>query len=338
MSVTSVCNRHAFRRYLGINTLVLGAAGFIGRWVSRRLCDQSANVFLAVREREASEKVFSQYGIDGKIFRLDLNDSSAVRNLFKTIKPAIVFNLAGYGVDHSERDEQTAYRCNADLVETICMALAEYRDESWSGQALIHVGSALEYGDIDGSLAEESVPRPTTFYGKSKLAGTNALSRCCQQLNIPGMTVRLFSIYGAGEHRGRLLPSIFEAAVNQQSLPMTSGSQERDFTYVGDAADGLLRLGLVGSAKPGEVVNLASGRLTSVRRFAEVAAATLQMPREKLLFGALPTRPEEMKHSPVTIDRLRQLTSWRPPTTLEDGIRQTLLFQNKILLEFEPTT
>jgi len=89
-------------------------------------------------------------------------------------------------------------------------------------------------------------------------------------------------------------------------------------------------LGLTTDAKPGEVVNLATGQLTSVRNFAEKAAGILGIPEDKLDFGTMPTRTEEMKHSPVSIERLRQLTSWIPATTVEEGIGQTLRFLQRL--------
>ena len=78
------------------------------------------------------------------------------------------------------------------------------------------------------------------------------------------VTARLFTVYGPGEHCGRLLPSLIEAARAEKPLELTAGTQLRDLTYVEDVAEGLLRLGLA-QAEPGSVVNLATGHLTMVR-------------------------------------------------------------------------
>jgi nucleoside-diphosphate-sugar epimerase len=94
---------------------------------------------------------------------------------------------------------------------------------------------------------------------------------------------------------------------------------------VEDVAEGLLRLGL-SEAMPGEVVNLATGKLTSVRAFAETAADVLQISAQRLHFGALPTRSAEMAHAPVAIGRLRELVDWTPPTEIKQGIRRTVEF------------
>jgi len=308
--------------YTGVRTVVLGASGFIGRWVARTLCKSGANVFLFVLDRAIAEPVFSEYSIAGQVIEIDLLQSNKVCQALQNIMPSIVFNLAGYGVNPIERNELIAYQVNADLVREICHWIAEFKDKKWSGQHLVHVGSALEYGNIHNNLAEDSEPNPTTLYGNSKLAGTKNVARYCPELGIRGLTARLFSVYGPGELPKRLLPSLLETASTEQPLPLTVGRQKRDFTYVEDIAEGLLRLGL-STALPGEIVNLATGVLTSVRDFIETAAKILHIPQEALLFGAIPTREGEMHHLPVNIQRLKSLLSWNPATNVPDGIRKT---------------
>lgn len=319
-------NHHPGDGYRGVTALVLGSAGFIGRWVARELCRHGAKVHLVVRDKNIAKEVFLAYEIHGEVIELDLRNPDLLTDLFQQVRPSITFNLAGYGVDPTERDDETAYRTNTEMVAAICSAVAEVKDVNWAGQDLIHAGSALEYGTIDGDLAEDAIPNPTTAYGKSKLAGTTQLARCCDELRLKGLTARLFTVFGPGEHDGRLLPSLLEAAAADTPVLLTSGVQERDFTYVGDVAEGLLRLGLNTTARPGEVVNLATGQLTSVRSFAEQAAHVLELPQDRLSFGAKPTRSEEMKHSAVTVARLQQLISWRPATTVDEGIAETLRF------------
>ncbi len=305
---------------------VLGASGFIGRWVSRLVCQIGARPCLIVRDSESARRVFSDYEISGEIIEADLLRLDSVGELIAKIRPDAVFNLAGYGVDRSERDEEAAYRINADLVEAICKAMALNPNPDWPGQQIVHVGSALEYGEIGGNLAEDSAPNPTTLYGQSKLMGTNLLSQFCRKLGVKGITARLFTVYGPGEHDGRLFPSLLKAAASGETLPLTVGEQKRDFTYVEDVAEGLLRLA-VSELQPGEIVNLATGRLTTVRNFVETAASALNIPENKLQFGLIPTRSEEMQHDNVTVDLLRRTISWIPPTGIAEGIQRTKNFE-----------
>lgn len=304
---------------------MLGTSGFIGRWVARLLEQAGARTFLTVRDRKNADSLFSQYGIHGEILEIDLIDSDSLRKAILDIKPSIIFNLAGYGVERTERDEDMAYLINSRLPEKICESICLYTDLQWRGRQLIHAGSALEYGIATGNLNESTEPIPTTLYGKSKLEGTRNVTTLSEREGIQAVTARLFTVYGPGEHAGRLLPSLIETASTGRLLALTDGLQLRDFTYVEDVAEGLLRLGLT-SGLQGKVVNLASGRLTPVSQFIDSAAQILGIPRNHLLIGALPGRAEEMTHDPVTIDRLKKMTNWMPKTCIPDGIRNTVAF------------
>ncbi len=317
--------REAFR---DLDIMVLGATGFIGRWVARSLTDASANLHLPVRDSASPDTVARTYGIRAEWIEADLTDLDATTALIQQRRPAIIFNLAGYGIDRAERDQQTAYRINADLVRRVAQTLSTSPDTPWPGQRFIHVGSGFEYGRARGDLSEATHPEPGTLYGQTKLAGTQACTKVCQQSGLRGLTARPFTVYGPGEHTGRLLPSLIQAANLQSSIPLTAGLQERDFTYVEDIAEGLLRLAC-SAADPGAVVNLATGRLSNVHDFSLAAGQVLGISEHRLGFGAIPTRPEEMKHDPVATTLLESLTSWRPPTTPLEGIRRTLAYQDR---------
>ncbi len=124
-------------------------------------------------------------------------------------------------------------------------------------------------------------------------------------------------------HASRLLPTLISKAGSSDAIPLTNGLQKRDFTFVGDVADSLIQLGCV-KTELGQVVNLASGTLQSVRHFIEVTAEVSAIERQRLKFGEIPTRQEEMVHDPVNNERLRALTGSAPSSSIQEGIRQTL--------------
>ena len=310
------------RTYRDRQVMVLGASGFVGRWVARALTDAGARLTLVVRTLESSRRLFDSMGIQGDIRQVDLHDGGAIQALFHDIRPSVTFNLAGYGVDHTERDRDESFSLNTELVRVLCRHAAEHA-EDWNGLTLVHTGSALEYGGASGDLHEGTTPAPTTVYGQSKLEGTLAVQRACRATPLRAVVARLFTVYGAGEHDGRLLPALLESAGAGRALPLTTGNQLRDFTYVEDVASGLLRLGTIQAAS-GLVVNLATGKLLSVRDFALQTAQVLRLDEGLLKFGQLPVRQEEMTHKPVNINRLTALTGWRPPSDIATGVARTL--------------
>ena len=313
------------KQYKDVRVLVTGVTGFIGRWVARLISAAAADLWLVTRDAAKLNQIFRPYGVKGQIVMADLYNREDVVRVVEQVRPAIIFNLAGYGVDPGERDESAAFLMNDGLVGDLAEAIMRVDPGGWLGQRLVHTGSAMEYGSVDGVVTEESPPHPINLYGKSKLAGTRRLLDFCATHGLPGMVARLFTVYGPGEHPHRLLPSLLRVAREKKPLQLTSGQQERDFTYVAEVAEGLLRLGLVRHAKGG-LVNLASGRLHAIREFALVAASTLGFSPDLLQFGVLPTRQDELWQGPVAIQRLVELLDWRPTMAISAGIRATQEF------------
>jgi nucleoside-diphosphate-sugar epimerase len=304
--------------YKDSRVLVLGASGFIGRWVAGYLGQAGADLVMAVRDASS----MNEQQISGEVLEINLLDSESVSDLVIQASPDVIFNLAGYGIDPQERDETKSWGINADLLPVLVKAMGRVPDSRWQGQRIVHTGSALEYGICTGDLSETTKPTPTTLYGQTKLAGTRALQRESESVGLASVTARLFTIYGPGEHAGRLLPALLEVARNGSHIDLTKGEQQRDFTYVEDIVEGLLRLGIT-KTSPGDVVNVATGRLVSVRQFVETAARIMGIPSGHLHFGALPTRVEEMQHEPVAVHKLRDLTSWAPSISVAHGIALT---------------
>lgn len=312
----SAVGEYTTRQYGGVRALVLGASGFIGRHVAGALEAAGAEVVRAVRNPDSRSA--------GEVHMVDLLRPGAAEDLVTTVRPQVVFNLAGYGVDRAEGDERFAARLNGELVKELCYAIRAVRDDEWTGQHLVHAGSALEFGAVSGDLSDPWHCRPTTVYGRTKLAGSEHVVGAVQRGDLRGLTARLFTVYGAGEHPGRLLPSLLEAGKGEGDVPLTAGRQLRDFTWVGDVAEGLLRLGACAELLPEGALNLATGTLVPVRGFVERAASVLGIRPDRLKFGSLPTRPEEMAHDPASVERLRALTGWTPATSIEEGVRKTV--------------
>lgn len=313
--------------YRDKRALVLGGGGFIGQWVAAKLNARGADVAVAARDALSATRLLRAHGVVCDVRSADLARSGEATRLVRVFRPQIVFNLAGYGVDRSERDELAMQQLNCELVAELAAAVES--DAHWRGQALVHAGSALEFGDVGGDLADPWRCAPTTSYGQTKLEGARALAQISRRRGVRAVCARLFTVYGPGEHPGRLLPSLIEAAQGSGPLALSAGLQQRDFTYVEDVAEGLLRIGALSDPIEARALNLATGRLTSVREFVEIAAHLVGLPRARLDFGALPTRAEEMRHGAVAIGVLRALCDWAPSASIAEGVRRTLVFRQR---------
>ncbi len=301
--------------------LVLGATGFIGRWVVRELLGRGTPVVGVIRSPRRCRDVFGGWPTTPEFVTVDLGRAGSGRDVIGDLRPSVVFNLAGYGVDREERDERLAERLNAELVRELADACAP--SGAATGTRLIHAGSALEYGTAGGLLSEQTTPEPTTLYGRTKLAGTLAITDAARKSGLKGVTARLFTVFGDGEHPGRLFPSLVDAAETGAAVSLTDGEQRRDFAWAGDVASLLVDLSAA-PFSPGEIVNLATGRMHSVAAFIRACAAQLRLTNEQLHFGALPTRAEEMQHEGVAVERLQELVGYTADGNLAAAVTNAL--------------
>ena len=312
-------------QYRGVRVVVLGATGFLGRSVAASLARAGAELHAGVRAGAPGREPHGAV-----IHPLDLADLARTTELIDRLRPAVVFNLAGFGVDPDEKrtpDHALARRLNTEL--PIALASSVGSDSAgWPGRALVHVGSIAEYGPIAGRLTEDAPPRPTGLYPETKLAGTAGVAGIAHQRRIPAVTARLAQVYGPGEHPGRLLPLLIAARSTGSLETLSVGTQRKDFTFSEDVVEGLLRLGL-SSGPPGEWINLATGVATTVADFVTQAAHLLRLPTAMLRFER-PIPPGELTHESLSVDRLRAATGWVPTTTIREGILRTVAALQKM--------
>ena len=112
-------------RYRNAQVLLLGASGFIGRWVAKALSASGAKLTLVARDKTADEQIFQRWAVEGKTVEADLSALEGVRSLIEAQPPQIIFNLAGYGVDRSEQDPKLGKRINTELPIELAAAIGD---------------------------------------------------------------------------------------------------------------------------------------------------------------------------------------------------------------------
>ncbi len=142
---------------------------------------------------------------------------------------------------------------------------------------------------------------------------------------LPVVKTRFFNSYGPGEVPGQyrnVIPNFIYWAMKGQPLPITgSGEETRDFTYVGDISDGLVRAGSI-EAAIGEELNLASGRETSIIDLARKVNAAVGDPAG--VRHADRRKWDPKRRLPASVDKASKLIGYAPRTDLHEGLRATI--------------
>jgi nucleoside-diphosphate-sugar epimerase len=194
---------------------------------------------------------------------------------------------------------------------------------------VIFASSGQVYGIAAGSVpvGEDVVPVPHTLYGASKLAAEAILTGYASAFGLVGVVARLANLYGSQSSPETVVGRALGQASRGDPLSFAALSPVRDFITFADAAEGLIRLAEASCDRAGRyVVNVGSGRGTSIREMAEVLAGLVHRePSNRLEIQELGTAV----HDPLPTlvlnpSRLRDLTGWTPPTRLQDGLRMAL--------------
>ncbi|MGE0491896.1 MAG: NAD-dependent epimerase/dehydratase family protein [Vulcanimicrobiota bacterium] len=301
--------------YSDLPVLVTGAGGFVGSHLYRRLLEEQARVSVILRP----DRDYTRIGLDGaEVFRADIADHDAVMKAFRASRPRVVFHLAANLDRHRGlKGLDQLIQCNVMGTLNVLRAAA-----SVGSEAVVYTGASEEYGRNPAPFAETQEPDPLTPYAASKATATMWCRTLHRSLGLNCMAARLFMIYGPGQPDDILIAQLLRAVNEDTPLRMTAGEQTRDFTWVGDAVEALMRLGRQ-RRLGGQVFNVCTGHETQVR---QVVAAFEEVLGRKLPveFGAVNYRESELFRVWGSPYSLHGAIGYRPRTTLKEGIEQLL--------------
>ncbi|MEQ1863925.1 MAG: NAD(P)-dependent oxidoreductase [Micropepsaceae bacterium] len=298
--------------FAGCRVLVTGASGFIGRQLVARLHTLGAVVTVIKRAGTGDE-------IEN-VIEVERWKADTLRQVLAGSSFDYVFHLAAYGVAPSARDVQEMFEVNVS--STIALV-----DTVRAARSIVHVGSCAEYSSPQEPhrITESHGLEAFNLYGATKAAGTLGATAAAAARGHNFVAARLFHVFGTNEASHRLLPTLVSHLKLGKPVPLSPGTQVRDFLAASDAVEGLLHLAVSAAALGGQsIVNLCSGTAVSVRSFAECVADALRAPRNLLDFGAVRLRSDETTHLVGDTARLHQLVTWRPRLSLTEGIEEAL--------------
>ena len=132
----------------------------------------------------------------------------------------------------------------------------------------------------------------------------------------------IFQAYGVGQAECNLVPAALAAAQAGEDFPLTAGTQQRDWIYAEDVAQGLIAM-IDSSLLPGQSLDLGTGLLTSVAEVVQQIYALVGGTGQPLV-GVLPSRPGEEAVQVADVQQTRQLIGWRSQISLAVGLQQLL--------------
>jgi nucleoside-diphosphate-sugar epimerase len=299
--------------------LVTGGAGFIGSHLAEELTRRGASVrvvdSLITGKRRNLDHLKGVEFIEG-----DLADLSVAKRAVEGC--AFVLHQAAIpSVPRSVKDPITSNRANIDATLNILVAT---RDAGV--KRVVYAGSSSAYGNTETLPKHEKMPTgPLSPYALQKLVGEQYMQLFTNLYGLETVTIRYFNVFGprqdpSSPYSGVISLFISALAEGRQPTIYGDGEQTRDFTYVANVVDGVLRACEAPKAS-GEVINVATGGRISLNKLFQTVRALTGSSVEPI-YG--PERAGDVRDSQADITKARELLGYTPTVMLEEGLKRTL--------------
>jgi nucleoside-diphosphate-sugar epimerase len=301
------------------NYLITGGAGFIGSHLAEELVRRGESVRvvdnLITGKRHNLSHLPRVEFIQG-----DLADLDVARRAVAGVD-YVLHQAAIPSVPRSVQDPVTSNRANIDASLNVLVAA---RDAGV--KRVVYAGSSSAYGNTPTLPKIETMPTaPLSPYALQKLVAEQYCQMFTQLYGLETVTIRYFNVFGprqdpSSPYSGVI--SLFISALCEGKPPKIygDGEQTRDFTYVANVVDGVLRACHANGAS-GEVINVATGGRISLnqlfRTVRDLVGASIEPVYESVRAG-------DVRDSQADISKARRILGYEPLVRFEDGLKKTV--------------
>lgn len=189
--------------------------------------------------------------------------------------------------------------------------------------ARIIMPSTYLYGNPEYLPIDESHPiSPSSPYSTSKLISESLIQSYSKDFGVEGIILRLFNVYGSHSNPNFLIPKIIYQAINKKSVELFDPRPKRDFVYVSDVVDALIKSAFLKEIKL-EIFNIGYGKSYSINDILSIVQSNLSDPFIVNFSGEI--RKNEVMETVADISKSKKTLKWKPKIDLEQGIKLIIL-------------
>ncbi|MCP4416977.1 MAG: NAD-dependent epimerase/dehydratase family protein [Chloroflexi bacterium] len=300
-----------------MKVVVTGAAGFIGSHLSELLTRQGHTVvgidsftdYYSARLKQSNAEDIEAAGVS--LHRLDLVSDDLTPALQDV---EFVFHLAGQPGISATVPMADFVRNNLVAMNKLLLACQQQS----TLRCFVNVATSSVYGR-HAYDPEDAAPKPTSYYGVTKLAAEQLALAFYREQNFPACSLRIFSVIGPRERPEKLYPKLIRSILMDTPFPLFEGSTEhsRSYTYVGDIVEGFTAVLDRPEQVIGEIINMGSDvEMTTGQGIAIIE----KIMGKAATFDMKPRRPGDQLHTCANIDKAKRLLGYTPKTSLEEGL------------------
>jgi len=312
-----------------MNILVTGAAGFIGSHLSERLVALGHKVrgidcltdYYARALKTLNVDQIKERGVEFLSLDLAKDDfNSAVEDI------EVVYHVAAQPGISTKTTFETYVRNNIVATHRLLKAVKE----SSSVQGIINISTSSVYG-ADATGDELTEPRPTSYYGVTKLAAEQLVLAFTRDQGLPACSLRLFSVYGPRERPEKLYPRLIGSILEDREFPLYEGSKEhlRSYTYVGDIIDGMVAVLHNFDRCIGEIFNIGTDIAFTTAEGMRTVEEIIGKPAR---IKVKPRRSGDQLRTHANIEKARRILGYNPTITLKEGLEKEVEWYRQHIL------
>ncbi|HOM03563.1 MAG TPA: NAD-dependent epimerase [Acetivibrio sp.] len=321
--------------------LVTGAAGFIGFHLVQRLLKEGCNVlgidnlneYYDIQLKKDRLKLLSE-DKNFVFHKVDIKDKKAVDHIFETYRPTYVINLAAQaGVRYSIENPYAYVDSNLVGFVNILEACRKYPVKH-----LIYASSSSVYGGnkVSPFSTSHNVDHPVSLYAATKKSNELLAHTYSHLFGIPTTGLRFFTVYGPWGRPDMAYFSFTKDILSGKPIKVFNhGKMERDFTYIDDIVDGIVRLidripvpnkdwdetkdDISTSFAPYKIYNIGNNNPVPLMNFINVLESILGKPAKKVY---LDLQPGDVPRTYADISDLERDVNFKPSTSIEEGLQK----------------
>ncbi len=297
--------------------LVVGGTGFIGYHLAKK------SLFKGLQVTSISSNPPKKIRHLSKV-KYIICDITKKNILKKNINKPFdyVVNLSGY-VDHSNKKK--TYKSHYLGCKNLTDIFLKKRPK-----AFVQIGSCIEYGNLKSPQKENNnfnLKLTKTVYGKAKLLASMHLLNLFKKNNFPSIILRLYLAYGPKQDTNRFLPIVINSCIKNEKFPCSKGNQLRDFIYVSDVVDAIVK-SLTKEDIKGQIINVGSGKPRKIKSIIEQVKKITKGGYPE--YGKIKFRKDEILKLYPSINKISKILGWKPKTNFNQGLAKTINYYKTI--------
>jgi UDP-glucuronate 4-epimerase len=319
--------------------LITGAAGFIGFHLSKKLLDDSyqiigidnLNDYYDPSLKQSRLEILGKYN-NFNFHKVDLKDKAEVDHIFETYQPTHVINLAAQaGVRYSIENPYAYVDSNLIGFMNILEACRNYPVDH-----LLYASSSSVYGGnkVAPFSTNHNVDHPVSLYAATKKSNELMAHTYSHLYGIPTTGLRFFTVYGPYGRPDMAYFSFTKDILAGKPIKVFNhGKMERDFTYIDDIVEGIVKLiekaptankewdeskdDLSTSFAPYKIYNIGNNNPVQLMRFINALESALGKEAEKVYMDM---QPGDVLRTYADVSDLEREINFKPSTSIEDGL------------------